>query len=201
MQNNRIPQPPQERASAVFKDMYIETERLVIRPFTMDDLHDLHAIVSQGEVMEYLPDDPMTLTETERTLSWIIDSYDRNRPRKIIKYTVAVIFKESGELIGWCGLGPLDFDPSQIELYYGLRKQPWGGGVATEAARALAEYGFHTVSLDRIVGVVPPANVASKRVLEKIGMIYRMRVAGLPPDHSAYEGLLYFSLTAEQIDR
>ncbi|KPL03861.1 MAG: hypothetical protein AMJ90_02830 [candidate division Zixibacteria bacterium SM23_73_2] len=184
----------------MFENMYLETERLVLRPYTMDDLFELHKIVSQKEVMKYLPEKVMTQKQTEKTLTWIIDCYKENTQKKIKKFSVGVFLKENKKLIGWCGLGPLEFDPSEIEIYYGLSKSYWGKGFATEAARAILDYGFLIIGLKKIIAIVMPQNNASKRVIEKMGMVYRKQIENLPAKHKAYEGDLYFSLTRDEYD-
>jgi RimJ/RimL family protein N-acetyltransferase len=71
--------------------------------------------------------------------------------------------------LGWCGLFPLE-DSGLIEIGYRFVRRAWGKGVATEAARAVLDYGFFDLDLDPIVAVTHPDNRASQRVLEKIGL-------------------------------
>lgn len=189
-----------KRVKSVFKDMFLETDRLFLRPYTMDDLDQLHKIVSQKEVMKYLPEDVMSLEETKRTLTWIIECYCKNTPQHIVKFSVGVFHKEEDRLIGWCGLGPLEFEPSQIEIYYGLSQDYWSKGFATEAAKALLEYGFRVIGLNKIVAIVMPENIASKRVIEKMGMIYQKQIKNLPEKHKAFEGDYYYSLTKKEYE-
>lgn len=185
----------------MFSDLRLETERLIVRAYTMEDLTALYAIVSQEEVMRDLPEGIMSLERTERALSWIIDCYGKNAPGKLVKFSVGVVEKKTNRLIGWCGLGPLDFDQSEIEIYYGLSRDYWSRGMTTEAARALLHYGFQTIALDKIVAVVKPENIASQKVIEKLGLIYRKRVQGLPDTFEFFEGLLYYSLAREDYVR
>ena len=109
-----------------------------------------------------------------------------------IKFSAAVTLLPEGELVGWCGLGPLPTEESEIEIYYGLSSAAWGRGIATEAAAALLGYGFESAGLERIVAIVRPENPASRRVLEKIGMVYRHDLAGLPEEQAFFEGCHYF---------
>ncbi|HEX2196731.1 MAG TPA: GNAT family N-acetyltransferase, partial [Actinomycetota bacterium] len=83
--------------------------------------------------------------------------------------------KASGEVVGLAGLFPVQGAEHEIEVAYHFRKDRWGKGYATEAARACLDYGLGTVGLERIVGLVHPENVASARVLEKCGMTYEGR--------------------------
>ena len=185
----------------MFRDINLETTRLVIRPFTLDDLRALHAILSEKAVMKYLPEDVLSLEEVERILDFVTDCYTRNTPNDIIKFTVAVVDKAIGRLIGWVGLGPLEFDTARVELYYGLAEIYWGRGLATEAARAMLDFGFRSLALPEIVAVVSPENKASGRVLEKLGMKYLRVVRSLPADQRFYTGFLYYSLSREEFGR
>lgn len=182
---------------AMFRDIHLETPCLVIRPFTLDDLLPFHVILNQEAVMKYLPEDTLSLEEVERILDFVTDCYPRNTPNNIVKFTVAVIDKATGGLIGWVGLGPLEFDPARIELYYGLSEACWGRGLATEAGRAMLDFGFRTLALPEIVAVASPENKASVRVLEKLGMKFRRVVCNLSPDQTYYTGFLYYSVSRE----
>jgi [ribosomal protein S5]-alanine N-acetyltransferase len=82
----------------------------------------------------------------------------------------AVVERTTGTVIGDAGLIRLAFRGPEVELGYRLKVPYWGKGYATEVARAWLAYGFDELALDRIVGVTNPDNVASQRVLEKIGM-------------------------------
>jgi ribosomal-protein-alanine N-acetyltransferase len=182
----------------MLKSTHLETERLFLRPFDLRDSESLHGILQQEEVIRYLPEDVMSLGEVKRIVAWLTECYQKNTPEHIVKLTLAVVWKEAQRLIGWCGLGPLEFNPRDIEIYYGLSKDHWGRGIATEAARAMLRYGFDTIKLDKIVAVTQPENVASVKVIEKMGMIYRRRIENLPAEHCFYKGCLYYSLYKEE---
>jgi ribosomal-protein-alanine N-acetyltransferase len=181
----------------VFKDVCLETDRLFLRALRLDDAHAIHVLVADPNVMKYLPGDMMSLKQVTKAIAWLLDCYERNTPERIIKFTVAIMGKETGQVIGWCGLGPLDVSPEDVELFYGLSKAYWRKGLATEAASAMLEYGFGTIGLDKTVAVVGPENVASKRVIEKLGMVYEKTLRNVPKEHKSYEGDLYYSLTNE----
>lgn len=181
----------------MFKNVRLETERLVIRPFNSNDAQALHGIVSQEEVMKYLPEEVMSMEEVRGVISWLTDCYEKNTPQRILKFTLAVLSKEDERLIGWCGLGPLEFSSEEIEIFYGLSKDQWGKGIATEAASTVLRYGFETLKLDQIVAVTDPRNAASAKVIEKLGMIYRKKTENLPEKYRSYEGCLYYSLSRE----
>jgi len=97
--------------------------------------------------------------------------YDLNLDPEIIRYhgRWAVHLRFGLEFIGWCCLKYLT-ETNEVDLGYRLKKNFWGNGYATEAARACIKYGFATLNLGRIVARALPANLASIKVLEKCGM-------------------------------
>ncbi len=149
----------------------IETARLLIRPFekTDEDIAAIHKLFSDPEVVKYIGG---VLSDTiektiERVVRWIgfQEQYGYS--------CWAVIEKSSGDVIGDCGLFPLENKGPEVELGYDFRRDCWGKGYATEAARACLDYGFNELKLDYIIAVVFPENIASRRVLEKCGMTQR----------------------------
>ncbi len=145
----------------------LETERLTIRPFTLADLPTLIEQRSDPEVNKYLGGAKLQNAErlTER-IKFYIDCQE--------KYGFgmsAMIWKETGEVFGWSGLQPLD-RTTEIEVGYGMIKKFWGRGIGYEAAKAWLEFGFDEKNLKRIVAVAYPENRGSRRIMEKLGMIY-----------------------------
>jgi ribosomal-protein-alanine N-acetyltransferase len=149
----------------------LQTARLLLRPFTPADIDALTPIYGDPEVMRYMRTGNPAPRER---VAFIIDYYIRYWQEHPFGLW-AVERRADGTLIGQCGLFHLDNTP-EVEVAYLLAKDAWGQGFATEAAAATLRYGFETVSLDRIVAVVRPQNVASQRVLEKIGLGFQ-RVA------------------------
>jgi RimJ/RimL family protein N-acetyltransferase len=81
-----------------------------------------------------------------------------------------------GDLIGFCGLQPLP-ETEEIEIGWWLARAWWGRGLATEAARAALRDGFERVGLERIVAIAQPANTASIRIMQKLGMRFERMTA------------------------
>lgn len=102
----------------------------------------------------------------------MLGNHERNAPGDLVHLCLAIIDKDTRQLIGWCGLDHLDRTRSNPVLFYLLKADYWGKGLATEAARAVLGYGFGELDLDRIDGAAALENIASKRVMEKIGMRY-----------------------------
>jgi ribosomal-protein-alanine N-acetyltransferase len=145
----------------------IETSRLLFRKFAPGDLNDLAAIRYDPDVMKYIGSGrPESIAEVQVVLDKLIAHWDEHGFGRW-----ALIDKRTGSLIGWGGLSGLE-NTGDMEIGYGLGKAHWGKGLATEAATALLKYGFEQLGLDRIVAVTWPGNIASQRVLAKLGMKY-----------------------------
>ena len=142
----------------------IETARLRLRQFTLADLDALARIVADAEVMKYLGREPrpMTLAETETFLHSMIAHWKRHGFGRW-----AVEDRKDARLIGCAGLRSHE---GTAELVYLLDRPFWGVGLATEIAEACLRYGFDDHRFTRIVAFARPANAASRRVLEKMGM-------------------------------
>lgn len=168
----------------------IETPRLLLRMFNQDDLEDLSRIYADADVMRYLSGHPLTRDETAGWLKYFIAGWEQ--------YGFGwwgVVLKESGELIGHCGLQFIHVTP-EIEVTYGLAKAYWSKGLASEAARACLRYGFEQLKLDRIYALADPGNIGSHRVMERIGMTYE-KTEYYKDD--LYEGdLIYFVISGER---
>ena len=167
----------------------ISTERLDVRPLRQADLGTILDLYADPDAMRWAGGPTIDVEEGERRLQRLIDHQEE------YGFSLwAVVERESGSVIGDCGLIHYAFKGPEIELGYRLKVPYWGRGYATEAARAVLAHGFEEVGLDRIVAVTHPDNVASQRVLEKIGM----RREGF----SEYDGkkVFYFVAEAERGD-
>ena len=145
----------------------VSTQRLVLRHLTMDDLDALAMLYADPDVRRYFPDGTQTREETREELEWILDVY-------YAKYGYglwATIDKETGAFIGRCGLLPWEIEGrTEVEVAYLLDKDYWGRGLATEAARAIVDYAFATLPVERLICMFEPANEASRRVAANAGM-------------------------------
>lgn len=147
----------------------IETARLFLRVYAPGDLDARHAIRNDPDIYQYFPPyyTPPTKEKAREGIALSIQRWQENGFGEF-----AVIEKISGELIGYCGLMHLD-NTEEIEIYYGFPKKYWGKGYATEAARAVLKFAFDEVNLTQVVAVTNPKNIASQKVLEKIGLKFQ----------------------------
>jgi RimJ/RimL family protein N-acetyltransferase len=149
-------------------EVYLETERLVLRRFTEADMDNLVELDSDPEVMRYVTGKTTPRDEIEHDiLPAFLRYYDRGD-----RYGFwAAIEKDSGGFLGWFHFRPLpDADPEEPELGYRLRRAAWGKGYATEGAQALIRKGFAELGVRRVVASAAAANIASWRVMEKAGL-------------------------------
>ncbi|HEX2143541.1 MAG TPA: GNAT family N-acetyltransferase [Glycomyces sp.] len=149
--------------------MRLQTERLTLREFADGDAEVLGQMNTEPEVMRYigngLPRDPEQAFELVEKFkaAWAERGYG----------TFAVEIRESGEFAGFAAMAPPTFLPEimpVIEVGWRLRRDLWGKGYATEAAREVIRFAFEEVGLDRVVSCIHSENAASIRVAEKLGM-------------------------------
>jgi len=150
----------------------IETARLRLRPWGDDDLDGLVGLLADPLVVRYITHEYGPLSREEATQAHI-RILELWRERGFGPW--AAIEKASGCWIGKIGLNVLaDWPgPHKVEVEWQLVPAVWGRGLATEGGRAGVQYGFEHLHLDRIISVTVPANVASRRVMEKCGLTYQ----------------------------
>ena len=143
----------------------IETARLFLREFAPEDFVGLSRVLCDRETMRFYP---MAFDEAAAK-AWIARNQQRYATQGHGLW--AIDLKSTGEMIGDCGITLQDVDgDSLLEIGYHLRRDMWGQGFATEAARACRDYGFAKLHAEFLVSLVRPGNLASCRVAERNGM-------------------------------
>ncbi len=143
----------------------LETERLLLRPYEMDDLDDIAAILGDAETMRYYPA-PFSRAKSRE---WIESNLARYRDDGHGLW--AMELTDTGEFVGNCGLVVQDVEGTdEVEVGWHVKRSHWRRGLATEAARACCRYGFEELGLERIVSLIRPENDRSRGVAEKLGM-------------------------------
>jgi RimJ/RimL family protein N-acetyltransferase len=145
----------------------LETPRLVLRELADDDATAVQAYAGDPEVVRYLEWGPNTLEDTARFLAMARTAREA-APRTA--YHLAVVLKTGGRLIGGCRIEIRSPANGSGDLGYVLARRHWGHGYATEATRALVDFGFGRLALHRIWATCDVSNQVSARVLEKLGM-------------------------------
>lgn len=159
----------------------IETERTFLRPLTVDDAGNFYRLNLDDEVVKYTGDDPFEDVASARRF---LEAYDQFEKYGVGRW--AVIDNAENTFIGWCGL---KYSPDMDEYDIGFRffRKYWNKGYASETAKACIAYGFRELKLNRIVGRAMKGNVASVKVLEKIGLTF-LKPFNFDEQH---EGVIY----------
>jgi len=145
--------------------MIFETERLILRKLTMDDLAGLHDILSDPESMKHYPK-PFDLEKSKSWITWNIDNYAKHGFG-----LWAVILKRDNQFIGDCGITMQDVNGDTVpEIGYHINRRNTNNGFATEAARACIKYAFETLGFRKVYSCMKYTNTPSQRVAEKNGM-------------------------------
>ncbi|HEU0213573.1 MAG TPA: GNAT family N-acetyltransferase [Jiangellaceae bacterium] len=143
----------------------VESQRLVLRTWRPDDRPAFAVINADPTVTEHVSRMPLSRDESDALVDRIEASW---RHRGYGLY--AVEDRDSGELLGFCGLSHHRALPDEVEVGWRLARAAWGRGLATEAALVCRDLAFDTLHLDRLISVTIEANVRSSRVMEKLGM-------------------------------
>ena len=140
----------------------MQTERLLLRPFELQDVDDIYAYASDPEFGQYLPSPrPYTYSDAAKFVAQQVLWEWTIRPH------FAIVL--DGRVIGGTGLRVSERD--QIgELGYAIARIHWGQGITTEASRAVMDWGFRTLALHKVFARADLRNEASWRVMEKLGM-------------------------------
>ena len=153
-------------------DIIIETERLLIRPFTMEDIEPSYAMNLDEEVSRYTADGGVvSKKEIERRIvENVFGDY-----KKYGFGRLAVELKRENKFIGFTGLKYLE-DMDEVDLGYRFMKEYWGKGIATESGKACVNLGFNKLGLKRIIAMVLPENTGSIHVLEKLNFKFKKEI-------------------------
>ncbi|WP_037613685.1 GNAT family N-acetyltransferase [Streptomyces albus] len=162
-------------------DAFLETERLVLRPFAEDDAEDVWALDNDPEVMRFLNGGRPVSREVirERTMPRLLHDHPCTGTRGYW----AARRKEGDVFLGWFEFRPLnEHSAAVVELGYRLTRAAWGHGYATEGARALVAKGFTELGVERVTGNTMAVNTRSRRVMEKAGLFLVRHFTGDWPE-------------------
>jgi ribosomal-protein-alanine N-acetyltransferase len=148
----------------------LDSGRLILREYSSSDLETFITILSNRNNLRYLPStEPWPIETVEK---WLLSSQshwlDEGFGWWILEHKI------DEKPIGWCGLRRLE-STGEVEVLYLIEERYWGQGLATEGAKISIEYGFNSVGLEEIIGLVLEGNIASKRVLENSGLCFQER--------------------------
>lgn len=154
---------------SIFSQMpTLETERFILRKLSIDDTDDMYEYAKEYSVTKYLTWSPHS--DKGCTLDYLM--YLQNRYKTGDFFDWAIVCKDNGKMIGTCGFTRFRFQHNCGEIGYVLNPAYHGKGIATEVVGRVIRYGFENLALERIEGKFMVENQASRRVMEKNGMIF-----------------------------
>jgi RimJ/RimL family protein N-acetyltransferase len=158
----------------------LETPRLRLRELTPLDAPALFAVLGDAETMRWYPQ-PYSRARVEEGIARQMERYRSGAG------LLGMVSKESGELIGDCGLVWQDVEGVlEPEIGYHVHRAYWGRGLATEAARAVRDYAFASLGCEHVISLIRPENLPSRRVAEKNGLTLQRTVFWHGFDHCIY---------------
>jgi len=145
----------------------LETERLILRQVMERDVDQLYEIVSDAEVAKFDYFYPVSSKiEAMKFIERYRQEFEENE-----EITWGIISRKTHELIGTCCIGDFDEGARRAEIGYDIARVEWGKGYATEAIRAVIDFGFNVMNLNRIEATITPGNNASVKVLRKLNFV------------------------------
>jgi [ribosomal protein S5]-alanine N-acetyltransferase len=165
--------------------MILETSRLILRPFQDKDIGRLAELMANRDFMRFSLG-PYTREQTQTVLQKFLSWNQAGLPSQF-----AVIFRSNKELVGYCGFLHWLLDGvDEIEVGYRLDPDYWNRGLASEAAEAVRDHAFRDLRLFKVISLIHPDNIPSRRVAEKNGMKLERETVfrGFPTQVSAITG-------------
>jgi RimJ/RimL family protein N-acetyltransferase len=150
--------------------MQLQTPRLILRPFGADDLDRLAALMADSDFMRFSLG-PYTREQTQAILQKFLAWEEAGLPSPF-----AVVLRENHDVLGYCGFLHHPEVAQDIEIGYRLDSAYWNRGLITEAARVVRDHAFTDLKLPRVISLVHPDNIPSRRVAEKIGMTMEKQI-------------------------
>lgn len=186
---------PELRCEDVFGDLpVLRTERLILRKATEQDAGDLFEAASDPEVARYTSWEPHASPEVSRAVigRWLL----RYREGQAAPWAMEVVAE--GTFIGTCGFLSWSIAQARAEIGYAISRRYWNQGLVTEAVREVLRFGFEVMQLNRIQATCEPANTASGRVLEKVGMSYEGTLREYAFDKGAFHDLRMYAVLRQE---
>jgi ribosomal-protein-alanine N-acetyltransferase len=147
--------------------MQLETSRLILRPFRAEDIDLLADLTANPDFMRF----SLGVFTREQTVAFLEKLLDWDRTGLPSQF--ALIIRSTSALAGYCGFFHQQVDGTdEIEIGYRLHPDYWNRGLATEAAQAVRNHSFRDLQLARVISLIHPDNIGSRRVAEKNGMIF-----------------------------
>jgi RimJ/RimL family protein N-acetyltransferase len=173
--------------------MNLTTDRLILREFDESDWPAVLAYQSDPRYLRYYHWTEQTPEGAQEFVAMFL-AQQQQQPR--LKFQLALVLKETGQLIGNCGIRLKEAETHEADIGYELSPEHWGRGYATEAAQTIVHFGFTELRLHRIWSWCIAENTASARVLQKLGM----RLEGRLRENEYFKGRYWDTLLFGLLD-
>ena len=180
----------------------LKTERLLLRPFTLDDVDDVLAYTDDPEWARYqvnIPPVPFTRKTAETLVAMFSDPAKWKAPGILRIFAVTLDGRVVGEVC--VNRRKEDRKNERLEITYSLARRHWGKGLMTEAARAVMDWAFRTYDFNRIYAYCDPRNTGSRRVLEKLGMKPEGQLRSHLKWNGEFRDKLYYGILRSERER
>ena len=167
----------------------------------MDYAEEFTEVLSDSRIFKYLPESVPDVNDIKNLIDRFIEREKQNEKKGFTGTNLAVLLKSTDKIMGWCGIQPFEPMPEKKEIFFGLSPLYWNKGYMTEAAGAVVHYGFKKLHVEEIVAGVKPDNIASIKVLEKIGLTYQRIITDVPQGSEFYLGELFYTISKAQMRR
>jgi ribosomal-protein-alanine N-acetyltransferase len=152
----------------------INTQRLLLRKFTNEDVYKVYLMSLEEGMKEFLPDQVYeNEEEAKQVVEYLMAQYVEDPTPNKTPYVLGIVLKDTNELIGHVGLSPYD---NFVEIGYSIEDKYQGKGFATEAVRAVSEWSLKELQLSSVWGIIDKNNTGSIKVLEKAGYIFQEEI-------------------------
>ncbi|NIS81560.1 MAG: GNAT family N-acetyltransferase [Anaerolineales bacterium] len=168
----------------------LQTKRLILRPFTLEDAHRVRLLAGDKDIASTTLNIPHPYEEGLAE-EWISTHQERFEKGESVIF--AIVLQKTGELIGAIGL-EINPQHQRAEMGYWIGKPYWNNGYCTEAAKAVLRYGFDSLKLVRIQATHLKRNPASGRVMQKLGMMREGSLRKHVKKWGQYEDLEIYSI-------
>ncbi|SFC61230.1 GNAT family N-acetyltransferase [Pseudoalteromonas denitrificans] len=145
----------------------IETPRLIMREFTLDDLDAVYEFSVNEDVTKYTGD--LGMVKTKQDAKDVITNVWQAEYKKYGYARYALVYKENNHVIGFCGIKYLP-EENRPDVGYRMLPEYWGKGLGLEAVRATMDYANNTLKLENIMAEAVVENIASNKILLKVGL-------------------------------
>lgn len=182
--NGRTTKPPRDLPE-------LETERLLLRKMRLADAPAVFAYASDPDISRYVSwETHRTVRDSEDFLRHVTGGYERG---DLLAW--GLVLKEDGAFVGTCGLDA-GYEPehARAEMGYALSREHWGRGLMPEAVRTVLAFGFGSLGLNRVQARCAAENLASARVMEKVGMTYEGTLRESEYLNGAYTDMRLYSI-------